>query len=778
MSKSITNHLHRDVLTTFMVIALLFIALGGFMQVQWKDDNIDTVCRHLDTIIAREQNALANELFERRTPALTLRIGEISMVQDVLEVTLYDAQGTPLVHATNGSTTMTPGHLEKLDVSLLDTSLPYTFTHNFNTLQFRRPITAIGETLGWITLSFDLSQLKRQAIGFFAFFFCLLLITLACMQLLLIRRLRHSVVTPLKQLDAAMREMDASTLSVSIPSLGASREIDVLAASFQDLIARLNNSYLELDRSKEALARSEERLSRVFSATSDAIWEWSFKTGETYFSPRYYEMLGYEDQELPMTYETFKDLCHPDDFPMTEQRMASSLQTHNAKSYHAEFRMRAKDGNWRWILSRGSVIERDEEGNAVMVCGTHTDITRRRYNEEKHRLLFEASPEAIFIIKDTLITDCNPKALEFFRCTRDMLLNRPPEDISPAHQPDGTPTPQKVLTILEQLQRNGPQTFEWLHRRFDGTLFYAEVSLAAMNLLNEIHAIAFIRDISERKQVQDIMIQNEKMISVGGLAAGMAHEINNPLGGILQGVQNIKRRFQPSLPANRKAAEATGCDLEAVQNYMRERRIDMLMAGIQESGQRAADIVASLLTFSRKSEGVYATCNMIELVERAIGLTESDYDLRRNYDFRNIAIVRNYPPEEFPKVECAATEVVQVLFNIIRNAAQAIARQPDRPEKGIITVSLCHDDIQCAIDITDNGPGMDAETARRVFDPFFTTKQPGEGTGLGLSVSFQIVTINHGGTLSVDSTPGQGTTFHVRLPLRHQLQRTLNDLMV
>jgi signal transduction histidine kinase len=120
-----------------------------------------------------------------------------------------------------------------------------------------------------------------------------------------------------------------------------------------------------------------------------------------------------------------------------------------------------------------------------------------------------------------------------------------------------------------------------------------------------------------------------------------------------------------------------------------------------------------------------------------------------------------------PAVECSATEVVQVLFNIIRNAAQAIARQEDRKDKGAISVSLHHENGQCVIDIQDNGPGMDAETKRRVFDPFFTTKEPGEGTGLGLAVSFQIIAVYHGGELSVASTPGQGTVFRIRLPLHH-----------
>ncbi len=257
------------------------------------------------------------------------------------------------------------------------------------------------------------------------------------------------------------------------------------------------------------------------------------------------------------------------------------------------------------------------------------------------------------------------------------------------------------------------------------------------------------------------------MLSVGGLAAGMAHEINNPLGGILQGAQNISRRFYDDIAANHKAAEEAGCSLESVQAYMRLRRIDRMLEGIRECGQRAADIVSNMLNFSRKSENLHSPRSVQDMAERAIALAQADYNLNTRYDFRNIEILREYAPD-LPKVECSEMEIVQVFFNLIRNAAQAMARREPftgQVEKGRITIRLRKQGGLLLASIIDNGPGMDEETRRRVFEPFFTTKPPGEGTGLGLSVCYLIVHSNHRGDITVESAPGKGAAFHVRLPL-------------
>lgn len=224
-----------------------------------------------------------------------------------------------------------------------------------------------------------------------------------------------------------------------------------------------------------------------------------------------------------------------------------------------------------------------------------------------------------------------------------------------------------------------------------------------------IGVVLVFRDVTEQLRMEEILVQSEKMSSLGGLAAGMAHEINNPLAGILQNVQVVSERMTGDLAAN-------------------------------------------------------------------------DYDPKRRQDFRQIEIVRDFDPE-LADVPCRKTEIQQVVLNLLINAADAMAgemgnqagpeteegrgrsREEARPR--LVLRTFREGDMAC-IEVADNGPGMAEDVRKRAFEPFFTTKEVGTGTGLGLSVSYFIVTDSHGGTTTAESAPGRGATFTVRLPLERR----------
>jgi signal transduction histidine kinase len=280
-------------------------------------------------------------------------------------------------------------------------------------------------------------------------------------------------------------------------------------------------------------------------------------------------------------------------------------------------------------------------------------------------------------------------------------------------------------------------------------------------------AVIRLDDVTDRVRIEQMMIQTEKMMSVGGLAAGMAHEINNPLGAIMQGVQNAIRRVSPDLEANRKAAEECGTELEAIRGYLEKRGILRYFDGMREAGSRAAKIVSNMLNFSRRSESKWTPTEINELIDSVLELADSDYHLLKKYDFRHVKIVREYGTD-LSQVPCTATEIEQVFLNLIRNAAEAMTEIKDRGAEPRITIRTRREKDHALIEIEDNGPGMDEETRKRVFEPFFTTKSVVVGTGLGLSVSYFIITNNHNGTISVESEPGKGTTFIIRLPLERK----------
>lgn len=273
-------------------------------------------------------------------------------------------------------------------------------------------------------------------------------------------------------------------------------------------------------------------------------------------------------------------------------------------------------------------------------------------------------------------------------------------------------------------------------------------------------------DITDRKKSEEMMIQAEKMATVGSLAAGMAHEINNPLAGILQGIQVIRGRISPDSQDNRNAAEECGTTIEAVNAYLDRRKIKKFLDSAGEAGERAAAIVENMLSFSRKSESTFALNDIGELLDKTVILAENEYDLKKKYDFRQITIVREYDPD-LPNVPCEATKIRQVILNLLKNAAQAIHQcdPPSGPKEPRIILRTSRKNDMICIDVEDNGPGMPDDVRRRIFEPFYTTKNVGDGTGLGLSISYFIITRDHGGTMEVHSTPGRGTTFTIRLPL-------------
>ena len=279
--------------------------------------------------------------------------------------------------------------------------------------------------------------------------------------------------------------------------------------------------------------------------------------------------------------------------------------------------------------------------------------------------------------------------------------------------------------------------------------------------------LAMLNDITEKKVTQEVMIQTEKMASIGGLAAGMAHEINNPLSIILQGAQCALDRLDPGSEANREAAERAGVSLDAVRSYLEEREIIYYLKSIVDAGERAARIVSSMLQFSRRDQDSIIQLNLKELVERTIELAGTDYNIKSRAGFEDIRIIREYD-ENLPPVPCSPTGIEQVLLNLIKNAAQALRSPGEAVRNPTIMVRTRKEGGFAVLEIEDNGPGIAKELQRRIFEPFFTTKQYGQGTGLGLSVSSYIVAHNHRGSLTVDSEPGKGARFIVRLPLERK----------
>ncbi|MBV7478614.1 PAS domain-containing sensor histidine kinase [Pseudomonas sp. PDM31] len=372
--------------------------------------------------------------------------------------------------------------------------------------------------------------------------------------------------------------------------------------------------------------------------------------------------------------------------------------------------------------------------------------------------IIDSMPSALIALDEQLyVTQWNQEASALSGTRLDEALNQP---VYLAFEPLKPFLPQLKQTV-EQHTVAKIERVTWVkddEPRHYALTFYPLMGGAGRGVVIRID------DITQRLSLEEMMVQSEKMLSVGGLAAGMAHEINNPLGAILHNVQNIRRRLSPELPKNLEMAEQAGIDLATVNQYLQVREVPQLLDGIQQAGARAAKIVTHMLSFSRRSTRQMAPCDLPALIDQAVEIAGNDFDLAIGFDFKGQAIIRQFDPALGP-VPGTANELEQVLLNLLKNAAQAIHQREDDSEPGRIILRTRLNPPWAEIQVEDNGIGMTENVRKRTFEPFFTTKEIGQGTGLGLSVSYFIITNNHKGQMEVQSSVGQGTCFTLRLPL-------------
>jgi two-component system NtrC family sensor kinase len=295
------------------------------------------------------------------------------------------------------------------------------------------------------------------------------------------------------------------------------------------------------------------------------------------------------------------------------------------------------------------------------------------------------------------------------------------------------------------------QTIEELSRGLEDKV---RVRTDQLRVANEELATAY-RDL-QATQMQ--LIQREKMASVGQLVAGVAHELNNPIGFVSSNVTTLEefvKRLRAMLEVYRAVPLATA-DRERVEGHWASLKVDYalkyldsMILGIKEGAERTRKIVRDLRVFARSDDDVWQPVDLHEEIESSLTLL--------NHLLKDRVTVRR-KFGELPSVECIRSQIDQVFLNLLANAAQAITGQ------GEITIETRHEDGTAVVSIADSGPGIAPDVLGRVFDPFFTTKPVGEGTGLGLSISYEIVK-KHRGEVSAASPPGGGAIFTVRLPL-------------
>lgn len=374
------------------------------------------------------------------------------------------------------------------------------------------------------------------------------------------------------------------------------------------------------------------------------------------------------------------------------------------------------------------------------------------------RNIFNSMPSVLIgVDPQGLVTQWNSEAEKQSGTEANKAIGRPLKKVFPQMETQL----EKISTALKLCE---PQTQSKVMFNDTEKISFSDVTVYPLTSNGSQGAVIRIDDITERVQLEEMIIQSDKMLSVGNLAAGMAHEINNPLAGILQSAQLMQMRLDPSNAQNQAVADASDTNLETLAVYLQQRGIGEMLETILDSGRRAANIVENMLNFSRKSESNKAPHSLEKILDKTLELISSDYDLQSLYDFKDIKIIKEYAPN-MPDVPCEETKIQQVFLNLFKNGAQAMFEKRNGSPPPHFILRLTANGSFAQVEIEDNGPGMSADVCKRSFEPFFTTKEIGVGTGLGLSVSYFIITAQHRGSMTVESFPGQGTKFIIRLPL-------------
>ncbi len=490
----------------------------------------------------------------------------------------------------------------------------------------------------------------------------------------------------------------------------------------------------EKKMAEQALSESEYNLTKAQSMTHVGSWSFDPVTGGVNASDELLRIMRLSREET--TQEAFAGVVHPEDLASVMEHLRLGIEY--GKSYEIEHRLQFGDGTSRWVYS---IVEPsvNSAGRVVRLYGTTQDITERKQAEVE--LLNKTNElQAIFdSISDGIVVYDHDGVVQHHNLIAPRLY---PREIRPGtscrelFHPETSSMPHDC-PVEQALKGERVETSAVSVRDGHRTQYVDITATPIKDALGERNrALVFFRDISKKRLQEMHLIQTEKMSSIGVLATGIAHEINNPLTSVAGYAEGLLRRFRDE-PAMKKDLR-----LDDFPHYLEV---------IVRESYRCKGIIDHLLSFSRKSDGSFSLVEMNEVLMEILEL------LRHHLVYRQIDVVTDLQAG-LPRVMGDPSGLRQVCMNLLVNAHQAIKGT------GKVTVTtLQTDDAMVEIRIGDTGCGIAQDTIDRIWDPFFTTKEVGKGIGLGLALTYDIVK-RHGGEIQVESTLGEGSLFTVRLP--------------
>ena len=520
----------------------------------------------------------------------------------------------------------------------------------------------------------------------------------------------------------------------------------LLSGQIDAVVDPKSQTPLFLAAAQDALRESEERYRRIVETASEGIWTTDASARITFVNRQLGDMLGFPPAEM-LGASVFR-------FVPEASRAAMALRLEHARTGGAEESETAfvrKDGSELWVLLKTAPIK-DAFGSYVGTLAMMTDHTRHRRDEQALRTSEEQYRQIVERTTDGIVR-CTGDAVILFANRRfaEMLGHAPEELVGVSLFSFMGPAVKRIVVAALERQRRGVyDVFDTTFRHRDGTEI--AVSVAGSHFVDAAGAYAgnlcVVRDVTAQKKLQAQLMVSDRMMSVGTLAAGVAHEINNPLAAVVGNLDCIAESL----------AELVWRDGRLVGKGATEAWLeDEVRAPLdeaREAAQRVSLIVRDLKMFSRAPVDESSGSVDVETI------LESSLRMAWNEIRHRARLRKDYAP--VPRVQANEGRLGQVFLNLLVNAAQAL---PDgRAEDNEVRLSTRLQDGRVDVEVSDTGAGIPPEIIGQVFDAFFTTKGVGVGMGLGLAICQRIVT-DLGGELTVASELGKGSTFRVALPL-------------
>ena len=541
---------------------------------------------------------------------------------------------------------------------------------------------------------------------------------------------------------------------------------------------------------KQATIQLEQRVRYMMEGIDAIVWEADASTMQfNYVSPQAEKILGYPLTHWQKYFDLRRDILIPED---SQSIMTLCVQEISARRNHEmEYRAQTADGRMVWIHEKVTVVC-NAKGEVATLLGIMTDVTQTR-EEQKRLQETEEHLTAILASLDDVVWSLNPETFQtiYMSPAATKVYGLSPEAfyqdstlwLKILHPEDSERVLKKMALLDEQgaldldyriIRPDG--AVRWIHDhvrqvrddngkvlRLDG--ISVDITQHKLTEENMIKGRAELEDAYRKLQdVQGQLLQSEKMASIGQLAAGVAHEINNPIGYVHSNIGSLQKYLDDLfavVTAYEQAESLLGQHPEVLAGIRSvKQKVDLeflkedvaaLMNESREGITRVKKIVQDLKDFSHvDSDEEWQEADLHHGIDSTLSIVWNEIKYKAE-------VIKEYGA--IPDIECLPAQLNQVFMNLLVNAAHAIE------DRGVITVRSGVQGDGVWVEIADTGKGIAPEHLNRIFEPFFTTKPVGKGTGLGLSVSYSIIQKHHG-SISVDSELGKGTTFRIELPVR------------